>query len=139
MLFAFDTVILVFNHVPKGIKILRVELESLNYRMDDIRRDLWRLSSLTPSSKESQLVQINQDYIQFGFEYLHHLSGQPVPVFDHSHYKSFFFFLIRFKQLFLCFNLCPLPPVQSGGTNENSLPPTSSFPPRYLCTLISSS
>lgn len=59
--------------------------------MDDIAKDLWKPSSLTPSSK-----QVIQDYVHFGFEYLqvlslHNLSGQPVAVFD-SHYKKFCFF-----------------------------------------------
>lgn len=42
-------------------------------------------------------MQVIQDYVDFGFEYLqglslHNLSGQPTAVFD-SHYKKFFSYI----------------------------------------------
>lgn len=53
-------------------------------------------------SKQGQLEQVTQVCVQSGFEYihlqgwsLHHLSGQPLPVFDHSQNK---------KVVFLCFD-----------------------------------
>lgn len=43
---------------------------SLNHRMAEDRKDLCRLSSATPCSKQDQLQQITQGSVQSGSEYL---------------------------------------------------------------------
>lgn len=58
---------------------------SQNHTVTEAGRDMWRSSSST----------LAQGLIQLSFEYLprwwcHNLFGQPVPVFDHPHGRSFF-------------------------------------------------
>lgn len=65
---------------------------------------------------------------------LHRLSGQSVPVFDHSHSERFF---LCFN--FLYFSLCSLSFVLSLDITEKSLDPSSSqYLIRYLYTLTGS-
>jgi len=48
-----------------------------------VGRDLCGSSSPTPLPKQGHLEQARQDLVQAGFEYLHNLPGQPVPVLCH--------------------------------------------------------
>lgn len=68
---------------------------SLNHRMFETGRNLWRSSGPTPFIKQGHLELVSQDHVQMAVEYLqggrfHHLSGQPVTVLSHLHSKKCF-------------------------------------------------
>lgn len=55
--------------------------------------------------KQGQLQQVAWDYVWTAFEYLHrrkfqNLSGQPVPLFDHTHIQK-----KKKKKVFFCFQI----------------------------------
>ena len=82
--------------------------------------------------EEAHLEQVAQDNVPLGFEHrqgrrLRKLPGQPVLVFDHLDRKKLFSH-VQLEHI-MCFNLCLLPLVLSVGTLEESLAPSSSFPP----------
>ena len=102
--------------------------EPQNHRMLGVGRDFWRSSSPTLLPKQGYLQQVAQDLAQAGFEYLqrrrlHNLPGQPVPVLRHPQ------IFLMFRWNFPCISLCLLPLVLSLGTTENSLAPSSWYPP----------
>lgn len=81
---------------------------SQNHRTVETGRDLWRSSGSNPlHNRHCRKPDDAQDHVQTGSEYLqgqrlYNLSGQTVPVFDHSHSKNWFVFRLNF----MCFDLC---------------------------------
>lgn len=58
-----------------------------------------RSSSLTPLFRQGHLELVAQNSVHFCFEYLHDLSGHPVPVFDDPHNKKVF---LMFRGNLIC-------------------------------------
>ena len=68
---------------------------SQNYRMLEVKRDLWRSSGQHRLLKQDHLQPISQDHVQMAFEYLqgwrhHNFFGQPLPVLGHPHSSTVF-------------------------------------------------
>ena len=95
------------------------------YRIVGVEGDLWGSFSPTPLLKQfptgGYTVNVRADFEHLRRRRLHGLSGQPVPVLCHSQGSFFLMFIWNF----LCFILCPLPPVLLLGTAAKSLAPST--------------
>lgn len=96
---------------------------SLDHRIVEVGRDLWRSSSANTCPKEGQPELVAQGIISQILNICKDgdpltLSEQPVPTFDRLHRKQRGF--LMFEWNFQYFSLCPSPLVLSLGTTENS-------------------
>lgn len=89
-----------------SVLLLSTELE--NYRLIEVRRNLWSSSCSTPLLKRGHLGPVGQDHVYTAFKCLqewrlHSLCGQAVSVFCHPHSEEC---LLVCKRNLLCFSVC---------------------------------